>query len=157
MTETERMHQYLHWFIDRILETPGIEDLQIADPNMTLREWVTRYSIWAISKGLFHVFGDVDGPFAGIICRPILLENLHTYELDFYGHLYDFDEGGDVVAVDFAYFPGKYLLLRDFVQTLGTRWIAWFHAKRHKFRLFEVADLPRVNPMKGTHGQIRRR
>lgn len=146
MGQLEIMNRYFDWFYDRILEMPGIGDVQAWCGRVPLSTglWVKTYMLWAVAHGFLHIFGDdPEKPFAGILWRPIESDKIDRYKLDYYDSLFEYDPDGDVAAVDFCYAPGHYPMIIDFLKATGLEHTAWFHAKTGKMHLVPIAKMPK--------------
>ncbi len=119
--------RYFDWFLDRIMEQEGSNEIECAGhPDWTARQTVRTYMVWAVSMGFLHVFGDdPEKPFAGIIWRPIESDKLDKYRMDYWRTVCQFDPNGDVAGV------------------------AWYHSKTGKLHLMQLDKMPIGFMLKG--------
>ncbi len=143
--------RYFDWFLDRIMEQEGSNEIECAGhPDWTARQTVRTYMVWAVSMGFLHVFGDdPEKPFAGIIWRPIESDKLDKYRMDYWRTVCQFDPNGDVAGVDFCYAPGYYPLIIDFLKSTGLKYTAWYHSKTGKLHLMQLDKMPIGFMLKG--------
>jgi hypothetical protein len=93
---------------------------------MTPEQWLKLWISWGAPKKLFWVLGYPE-PFGLLVLRPISHDMIKRIKDDYFGTLMEYDTGGKIMMVDYAYGPGHYDALLDVCKATGRDWLAWEH------------------------------
>lgn len=127
----------IEWLIDRLIEEyPFLKEK---------RDFLEARITWGIPKGFIYFWGDEMGPYGGIIIRPVNDELLIKGLYDYWNSIWDYDEKGDILWVDFAYGPGLYPAMIALCRSTECAHLGWRH--RNRMHIRAITRMP-ANGMK---------
>jgi len=128
----------IDWLCERLIEEyPMLATLTVQKDVLLLKARI----LWAIPRGFVYWWTDKFGPYGGILIRPLNQELISRSAQDYWGRICDFDLGGDICWVDYAYGPGLYPKMIDLCRSTGCTRLGWCH--RDRIHLAPMERMPR--------------
>lgn len=142
------MMNHIKWLVDQVMDyEPMMEGLTVRDhPELSPREAIALRVKWGIDKGFVWFecdrFGD---PQKAICMRPVNEDILFRISHDYADSLWDYDQYGKIVFIDFRVGTGSIPFAWDLCGWSGRKEVAYFHNR--KLKRVDLGKVPRVKEL----------